>query len=161
MPNLSEASWKIAQSVRYCTWIFTENRFNVSNVSSDMRAWCGHISRPLFENTLSTGADEADMQNNDSNSDLRSGCWSHSVDSGRRSVGMVQLTVTMVSPCVMSVAFANCSRIKILLHSHFKWIWLISNDQLHCNQSNRLLTIYCTFCHFGISVCDSKDQTNY
>jgi len=32
---------------------------SISNVSSDMRARCGRISRPLFENTLSAGADEA------------------------------------------------------------------------------------------------------
>ena len=37
------------------------------------RARCGRISRPLFEYTLSTGADEAGMQNNDSKCDLRSG----------------------------------------------------------------------------------------
>jgi len=65
-----------------------------------MRARCGRISRSLSENSLSTGADEADMQNNDSKSDLRSGYWSQSVDNGRRSVGMIQLTVTIVSPCV-------------------------------------------------------------
>ena len=57
-----------------------------------MRVQCGRISKPLFENTLSTGADEAGMQNNDSKSDLRSGRWSHSVDSGSRSVGMIQLS---------------------------------------------------------------------
>jgi len=69
---------------------------SISNVSSAMRARCGRISRPLFKNTLSTGADEAGMQNNDSKSDLRSGYWSQSVDNGSRSVGMVQLTVTTV-----------------------------------------------------------------
>jgi len=38
--------------------------YSISIVSSDMRARCGRISKPLFENTLSTGADEAGMQNN-------------------------------------------------------------------------------------------------
>jgi len=61
-----------------------------------MRARRVRISRPLFENTVSTGADEAGMQNNDLRSDLRSGCWSQSVDNGSRSVGMIQLTVTVV-----------------------------------------------------------------
>jgi len=61
-----------------------------------MRARCGRIGKPLFDNTLFTGADDAGMQNNDSKSDLRSVYWSHSVDSGRRSVGMAQLTVTTV-----------------------------------------------------------------
>ena len=32
---------------------------SISIVSSDMRARCGRISRPLFENTLSTNPDEA------------------------------------------------------------------------------------------------------
>jgi len=40
----------------------------------------------ISDNTLFTGADDSDMQNNDSKSGLRSGYWSHSVDSGSRSV---------------------------------------------------------------------------
>jgi len=51
-----------------------------------MRARCGRISRTLCKNTLSTGAYEAGMQNNDSVSHLKSGYWSRSVDSGRRSL---------------------------------------------------------------------------
>jgi len=27
-------------------------------------------------------------------------------------------------------------------HSHLKWIWLISNDQLRCNQSNKDNLLY-------------------
>jgi len=48
-----------------------------------MRARCGRISRSLFENTLFADADETGMQNNDSKSDLKSGNWSHSVDSSQ------------------------------------------------------------------------------
>jgi len=57
-----------------------------------MRARCGRISRPLFEKTLSSGADKAGMQNNDSKSDLKSGYWSHSADSSSWPVGMIQLS---------------------------------------------------------------------
>ena len=35
------------------------------------------LAKPLFDNTLSTGADDSGMHNNDSKSDLRSGYWSH------------------------------------------------------------------------------------
>jgi len=54
-------------------YVIQARNTSISIVSSDMRARCGRISRPLFENTLSTAADEAGMQNNDSKSDLRSG----------------------------------------------------------------------------------------
>ena len=59
----------------------------------------------------------------------------------------------------MSVLSQTVPESKYYNHSHFKWIWLIGNDQLRCNQSNKdYLTIYCTFRHFGLSVYDSNFQ---
>jgi len=49
---------------------------------SDVAALANRSSRTLCP--VSTGADEAGMQNSASKSDLRSGYWSQSVDNGSR-----------------------------------------------------------------------------